>query len=238
MRKYFSMFIAAVASFIFLAPVNAQQSAVSNETAKVEAASSVLAEIMRVPEDGIPEALLSNAYGVAVIPGVIKAAFGIGGRYGEGILAVRTADGAWSNPAFISLTGGSLGWQIGAESTDLILVFKSRQSIDAISRGKFTLGVDASVAAGPVGRHAQASTDAQLRAEIYSYSRSRGLFAGVALEGAALQMDNSANAVFYDRPDITANMIFAGKGLLAPQAATRFTCALAAYTNTSMKMCA
>ena len=238
MRKYFMLFVAAVTVFGSFAPLYAQKTAVSSEVAKVESATAVLSEIMRVPEDGIPEALLNNAYGVAVIPGVIKAAFGIGGRYGEGILAVRTADGAWSNPAFISLTGGSLGWQIGAESTDLILVFKSRQSIDAISRGKFTLGVDASVAAGPVGRSAQASTDVQLKAEIYSYSRSRGLFAGIALSGAALQMDHTANAAFYNREDITPSLIFAGEGLVAPQVAGRFMCTLAAYTHTVMKICA
>ena len=238
MKKYFSLLVAALAVFAFALPVYAEKTpAATDETSKVEAATAVLNEVMNIPEAGIPATLLKNANGVAVFPGVMKAAIGIGAQYGEGVLVVKTGEGGWSDPSFASLMGGSIGGQVGAESKDLILVFKNQKSIEAISRGKFTLGVDASIAAGPVGRTAEAGTDTQLSAEIYSYSRSRGLFAGVALEGASLQIDHEANVAFYNRPDITPSMIFAGKGLIAPKVAEKFMCTLASYTNTSMKRC-
>ncbi len=178
------------------------------ETAKINAAAEVLHEILRIPEQVIPPALLKNAHGIAIIPGIIKAAFFLGGRYGSGVMLVRSGDGGWSNPVFLRLLGGGFGWQIGVQSTDVILVFKSSKSINGITKGKFTLGADASVAAGPVGRSVEAATDMQLKAEIYSYSRNRGLFAGVSLEGAALQIDNDANAVFYGRRGVKAGDIF------------------------------
>jgi len=177
---------------------------------KILLATDILEEIMGIPEKGIPPSLLNDAAGIAIIPNVIKIGFVIGGRHGTGVLLVRGEGGQWSNPSFISLTGGSLGWQIGAQSTDVILVFKNRKSIDGIMNGKFTLGADAAVAAGPVGRRGEAATDASLKAEIYSYSRSRGLFAGVSLEGSALQIDEEANASYYGRRDITARGILTG----------------------------
>ena len=180
-------------------------------TKMVYEATGVLKEIMAIPEKGIPPALLSDAYGVAIVPGVIKLGFIIGGRYGTGVLMVRDKDGTWSSPTFVSLAGGGIGWQIGAQSTDIILVFKSRKSIDGIMKGKFTLGADASVAAGPVGRNLEAATDVKLKAEIYSYSRSRGLFAGISLEGAALQIDGDTNAAFYGKKNIRAEDILSGR---------------------------
>lgn len=186
--------------------------AAGEEEEKIGEATEVVREIMAIPEKGIPPALLRNAYGVAVFPGVIKVGLIVGGRYGKGVLVVREKDGDWSAPSFVTLTGGGIGWQIGAQSTDVILVFKSRKSIEGIMKGKFTLGVDAAAAAGPMGRSAEAATDAQLRAEIYSYSRSRGLFAGVSLEGAALRIDDEANAAFYGKKELGAADIFAGKG--------------------------
>jgi len=138
----------------------------SKETEIVRTAVEVLEEISAIPETGIPPTLLQNAHGIAVVPGVIKVGFVVGGRHGRGVVLVRDDRGGWSNPVFISLTGGSVGWQIGAQSTDVILVFKSGKSIDGIMKGKFTVGADAAVAAGPVGRSASASTDAQLKAEI------------------------------------------------------------------------
>jgi len=139
--------------------------ALADETSKkVRQAADVAREIIELPEKGIPSALLKDAYGIAIIPGVIKVGFVVGGRHGTGILMVRTEGGGWSNPVFVSLTGGSVGWQIGAESTDVVLVFKSRRSIDGILKGKFTLGADAAVAAGPVGRSAEAGTDITLKA--------------------------------------------------------------------------
>ncbi|RII28174.1 MAG: hypothetical protein CXR30_13260 [Geobacter sp.] len=203
------LFVMAV--MVIMIAVLPRHAVAEDETRKVGDAAAVLKEIMAVPEKGIPPALLSGAHGIAIIPGVIKLGFIIGGRYGTGVLLVRDAAGKWSSPSFISLAGGGIGWQIGAQSTDIILVFKSRQSIEGIKKGKFTLGADAAVAAGPVGRSMEAATDVKLKAEVYSYSRSRGLFAGISLEGAALQIDHEANAAFYGKPEISAGDILSGK---------------------------
>jgi lipid-binding SYLF domain-containing protein len=183
-----------------------------DESAKVSASAEVLREILKIPEQLIPPALLKNAQGIAIIPGIIKAAFFLGGRYGSGVLLVHSKEGGWSNPVFFRLVGGGFGWQIGVQSTDVILVFKSNRSIEGITKGKFTLGADASVAAGPVGRSVEAATDMQLKAEIYSYSRNRGLFAGVSLEGAAMQIDNDANAAYYGKQGVQAGDIFVDQG--------------------------
>jgi lipid-binding SYLF domain-containing protein len=220
MKKLFGLLPAIVLVFSFC--ISPGVEAGGEEWAKLDEATAVLWEIKSIPEQGIPPALLSSAHGVAVIPGLIKAGFIVGGRYGQGVMVVRSANGRWSNPTFITLTGGSVGWQIGAQSTDIVLVFKSSRSVDAMASGKFTLGADLSVAAGPVGRHAEAGTDSQLRAEILSYSRSRGLFAGVALEGAALQIDNSANAYFYGKQYITPWDIFDGRGIDPPPPVGKF----------------
>ena len=177
---------------------------------KITSSYNVLKEITSIPETGIPPALLSNASGIVIVPDAIKVGLFIGGKYGTGILMVHKSDGTWSNPSFVSLMGGSFGWQIGAQATDLIMIFKSIRSIEGIKKGKFTIGADASVAAGPVGRSASASTDVLFKAEILSYSRSRGVFAGVSLEGAALQIDDEKNGYFYGKPGISANDIFTG----------------------------
>lgn len=191
----------------------------TDQEAKLDEVVGVLETINKIPEKKIPPALLANAEGIAIIPNVVKVGFVIGGRYGKGVVSVRQDNGAWSNPAFLSLKGGSVGWQIGAQSTDIILVFKSKKSIDGIINGKFTLGLDAAVAAGPIGRNASASTDAQLKAEIYSYSRSRGLFAGLSLEGAALKIENSDNVNYYREFDIGAGQIFVGANKNNPPSA-------------------
>ena len=169
----------------------------------------VLAEIMQAPDKRIPADLLGSAEAIAVIPDVVKAGLVLGGRHGKGLLSVRAADGTWSNPTFVSLTGGSIGFQAGVQSTDVVLVFRTRRGVDSVVNGKFTLGADASVAAGPVGRTAAASTDAQLRAEIYSYSRARGLFAGVALDGAVLSIDHDTNQLAYGK-SVTPRRILEG----------------------------
>jgi lipid-binding SYLF domain-containing protein len=182
---------------IFLASISSPAKADNAGVVKIDDAVEVLDQTVSIPEKGIPPALLGNAEGIAIIPGVIKAGFILGGRYGKGILVIRQKDGSWSNPVFITVAGGSIGWQIGVESIDIILVFKSSRSIEGIMKGKFTLGADASVAAGPVGRQASASTDILLKSEIYSYSRSRGLFAGLALDGAGIQINHDANEAFY-----------------------------------------
>lgn len=183
-----------------------------DEVKTVKEAGEVLKEIMRIPEKGIPPALLKNAHAVAIIPGVIKGAFIVGGRHGTGVVLVRGESGRWSDPVFVSITGGSIGWQIGGTSTDLVLVFKSLKGVESLLKGKFTLGADAAVAAGPVGRSAEAATDVMLKSELLSYSRSRGLFAGVSLEGAALLIDNDAGAAYYGKKELPASAILAGKG--------------------------
>lgn len=180
------------------------------QEAKAADATRVLAEIMRIPETAVPEKMFSDAHAIAVIPDVVKAGLVLGGRGGRGLISVRQADGTWSNPSFLRLGGGSIGFQAGVQSTDVILVFRSPRGVDNIVNGKFTLGADASVAAGPVGRTAQAATDEQLKAEIYSYSRARGLFAGVALDGTVLRIDHKSNEAVYGR-GTTPRAIFEGR---------------------------
>ena len=195
--------------------------AASKTEKRMNSAVEVLKDFTSIPEQGIPPRILNDAYGVAVIPGVIKVGLTIGGRYGKGILTVRQEDGQWSNPTFISLGGGSFGLQIGAQSTDVILVFKDRSSVDRIVSGKLTLGADASAAAGPVGRSTSAATDHLLRAEIYSYSRSRGLFAGIALDGAWLGMDRKSNEEYYNN-GMSPRQILDARNMPTPMAANQF----------------
>ena len=195
------------------------QAAAIEQEEKMDAAIEVLDRISNIPEDTIPPALLRNASGIAVIPGVIKAGFIIGGSYGKGLMSVKNAQGRWSPPLFIKLAAGSLGWQIGAQSTDVILVFKTPRSVEGIVRGTFKLGADAAVAAGPVGRRGEAATDTDLKAEILSYSRSRGLFAGVSLEGSKLDVDHGANQAYYGKP-VRGQEIIDGK-VTAPASAIR-----------------
>jgi len=193
-------------------------------------AVKVLNEIMQAPDKAIPRDLLRDAKAIAVIPGMLKVGFVFGGRRGEGLISIKSPDGTWSNPSFITMTGGSVGFQAGVSSTDVVLVFRTQRGVDSIVNGKFTLGADASAAAGPVGRTAQASTDGQLKAEIYSYSRSRGLFAGVALDGAALRIDYDANAAVYGS-GITPRRIFEGGVSNVPAPVVDFRDRLEEYTS-------
>ena len=207
--------------------------AATGEERRVTDATDAVNQLLRIPEQSIPPALLSRAFAIAVVPHVIKVGFGLGARRGKGVLVVRREDNSWSNPSFIALTGGSFGFQIGAQSTDVILVFKTRKSVARIANGNLTLGVDASIAAGPVGRQTGAHTDITFRSEIYSYSRSRGLFAGIALEGAAVSMDRMANAAFYGSTEMTPERIFTSSGNQAPPVANQFVQVLTAQTNRS-----
>jgi lipid-binding SYLF domain-containing protein len=200
------------------------QAAADDPIVRLEAATEVIERTIGLPEQEIPPALLRNAEGIAVIPGVIKAGFVIGGSYGRGLLSVRDSQGRWGQPVFLKLYAGSLGWQIGAQSTDVVLVFKTRRSVEGLINGTFTLGADAAVAAGPVGRRGEAATDVDLKAEIVSYSRSRGLFAGVSLEGAKLDVDREANTEFYGKP-VRPREIMNGE-VAAPAAAGQFIRAL------------
>jgi lipid-binding SYLF domain-containing protein len=171
----------------------------SDDAERASNAGAVLGEIMSAPDQDIPEALLKRAQGIAVIPHVVKGALGIGGRYGKGLIAQRNADGSWGAPFFVEIGGGSFGLQLGVQATDLIMVFTNREGIQPILKGNLKIGADASATAGPVGRNAEVGTDILLKSAIYSYSRSKGLFAGVALDGAVLSLDDSANENVYGK---------------------------------------
>lgn len=175
-------------------------------TETLYSATTILADLSKIPAKAIPPALMSDAQGVAIIPHVVKAGFVIAGSGGHGLVIARDKDGKWGTPVFLNFGGGSVGFQAGINSTDVVLVFRDRKSLDRLleGKGKMTLGADASVAAGPVGRQAMAGTDAKLEAEIVSYSRSRGLFAGVALNGSVIRPDENSNTLFRldDRPEV------------------------------------
>ena len=222
--RLFPLLILALAAGLASAPAGAAE-----ELERARNAVRVLNEIMGAPDRRLPDRMLRDAEAVAVIPDVVKAGFVVGGRYGKGLIAVRTPDGTWSNPSFLSLTGGSVGFQAGVQSTDVVLVFRTRRGLDSVVNGKFTLGADAAIAAGPIGRTASASTDAQLKAEIYSYSRSRGLFAGVALDGAVLAIDHDANEQVFGA-NVTPRRIFEGGVGPAPDAVVAFRDALEEHT--------
>jgi lipid-binding SYLF domain-containing protein len=158
----------------------------------------VLKEVTRMPERGVPQAILADAEGFILVPGLVKLGFVVGGKHGRGVVVLRQPNGTWSNPIMIKLTGGSIGWQAGVESSDLLLVVRRRRTIEEmLTERKFTLGANAGLAVGPVGRDLQAKTDIQLKAEMYAYSRSRGLFAGVSIEGGAVRVDDLGNRRLY-----------------------------------------
>lgn len=211
-----------------LLPVAAAQ-AEDPPAVRVQNAIEVLNTIEQSPDKSIPSDLLKEARAIAVIPNLLKAGFIFGGRRGEGLISVKRDDGTWSDPSFITLTGASVGFQIGVSSTDVVLVFRTQHGVDTIVNGKFTFGVDATAAAGPVGRSASADTDQNMKAEIYSYSRSRGLFAGAAINGGALRIDYDANAEVYGK-DITPRRIFEGGVSNVPPSVTKFRDMLEEYT--------
>ena len=188
------------------------------EDQRARNAVRVLSEIQDIPEQAIPDKLLDEGRAIIVIPDTIKAGLVLGGRRGHGLMSVKGADGTWTNPVFVTLTGGSIGFQAGVQSSDVVLVFRNDRSLDDIVNGKFTLGADAGVAAGPVGRNAAAATDGQLKAEIWSWSRARGLFAGVALDGAVLQIDRDAQTAVYGG-STTPRMVFEDRLATAPDSA-------------------
>lgn len=180
------------------------------EDKRAHDAVRVLGEVQRIPESAIPDKLFDEARAIVVVPDTLKVGLVFGGRRGHGVVSVRNPDGTWSNPSFVKLTGGSIGFQAGVQSSDIVLVFRGERGLDSIVNGKITLGADAGVAAGPVGRNAATATDGQLKAEIWSWSRARGLFAGVALDGAVLSIDDAANQLVYGE-GTTPRMIFEGR---------------------------
>ena len=199
-------------------------------TQRVDRAARVLGEIMEIKDKSIPRELLSKAHCVAVIPGLKRAGFGFGGKYGIGVMSCRGKDGkGWSGPSTVRVEGGSFGLQIGGSSSDVVLLMMNEGGKKKLIQSKFTLGGDASVAAGPVGRTAQAQTDAQMRAEILAYSRSRGIFAGVSIEGATLRPDHDANRKIYGR-DISARQILMAE-IPAPESCQRLIATLTKYSG-------
>ena len=172
----------------------------SKEDDKIEASAKVLKDFTEMKES-IPAEMLKITEGIIVVPKLINAGFVLGGKRGKGIAMVKMEDGTWSDPVFVTITGGSVGFQAGIQSIDLVLVFKSRETLQNIGTGSFTLGGDISVTAGPVGRSSSASTDYKMEAEVYSYSRSKGLFAGISLGGSAISVDQKTNNEFYGDDD-------------------------------------
>lgn len=208
---------------VLLAAVGSIQLAAAGqrENKRAETAVEVLRTVMSTPDRRIPEALLEQAHAIAVVPDLVKAGLVVGGRHGRGLVSIRTPDGTWSNPSFISITGGSFGFQAGVQSSDIVLVFRTARGVDTLVNGKFTLGADASVAAGPVGRQGQASTDGQLKAEILAYARTRGLFAGIALDGSVMSIDREANESVYGN-DTTPRQIFENRVARVPDSVVSF----------------
>jgi lipid-binding SYLF domain-containing protein len=227
--------VALVAAIFAATLVNVAQSS-AREEGRLLTATEVLEEVKAMPDVRLPDTLLAHAYGIAVIPDVTKIAFIFGGRHGNGVLAVRDKlTSPWSNPVFVSLTGGSWGLQAGAQSSDIILVFTTKTGVEGIAGGKLTLGADASVATGPVGRQGSAATDMNFNAEIYSYARTRGLFGGIALDGSVISIDRKANALFYHKSGVTASEIFSGQAPAPPDTAQRFLERLAQATGTAIR---
>jgi lipid-binding SYLF domain-containing protein len=205
-------------------------SAGDNDSAhRLGEAASVFSEVMAAPDKGIPQDLLEKAHCIVIVPSVKTAAFVVGAKYGKGFVSCRSGSGhGWSAPAAVRIEGGSFGFQIGASETDLILLVKSERGADKLMQSKFTLGAEASVAAGPVGRTATAQTDAQMKAEILSWSRSQGLFAGIALEGATLREDLDDNAALYGTK--LENRYIVSHGTPPPAAAAPLKTLLNAYS--------
>lgn len=234
-KRFLSIAAVAAAAVIALssyAPVSLSQSGAakqSDESERAQTAASVLKEIMGAPDQSVPEALMNRAHAIAVIPHVVKGAFGIGGRYGKGLVAQRNADGSWGTPLFIEIGGGSFGLQLGVEATDVVMVFTNVAGIQPLLKGKLKIGADASATAGPVGRKAEVGTDILLKSAIYSYSRSKGLFAGIALDGAVLQLDDSANKKVYGTASVAADLAKAKLNPSAMVVVQPFVGALQAY---------
>ena len=197
--KSMSLLLMAVA---LINPVKAQE----KQKEKIQKSTEIITEFKRMKES-IPEQLFQQAQGIVIIPNLINAGLGIGGKRGKGVAMVKNASGNWSDPLFVSLTGGSIGFQAGVQSVDLVLIFKKRSTLLNIGKRTFNLGGDISVAAGPVGRSSTADTDYKLTAEVYSYSRSKGLFAGISLNGTVLGVDKDANRAFYGKNRTAASVL-------------------------------
>ena len=210
MRSVWAVGILILLSILILPaiPVRAQ----SEQADRLRDASTVLNEIMSAPDKAVPQSVLDHAEAIAVFPSTLKAGLLIGGQRGKGIISVRDrSHGQWSLPAFLTLTGGSIGAQIGGQAVDVVLIVINRRGVENLLQNQFKIGGEASATAGPVGRDAEVSTDIQLRAQILSYSRSRGLFAGISLKGSAIRRDQASNETFYGSPLRTRDIVLDGK---------------------------
>jgi lipid-binding SYLF domain-containing protein len=203
----------------------------SDEAERVSAAMTVMNEIMAAEDKAVPRSILEKAEGIAVFPSLLKGGFIVGGQRGRGILSVRDRkNGSWSSPAFLTVTGGSFGAQIGGQAVDLVLVIMNRRGLEQLVSNQFKIGADASVAAGPIGRDATAATDIQMRAQILSYSRTRGVFAGVTISGSTISQDRDANERFYGTAYRTGQIVFDGLGG-APSPVAEWRATLSKYAG-------
>lgn len=202
-----------VIAVLTLAASHAVLAQTSDEAKRIAEAAIVLEEIMAAGDKAVPRSIMDKAEGIAVFPSLIKGGLVVGGQRGRGVLSVRDRkNGGWSSPAFLTITGGSIGAQFGGQAIDLVLVINDQRGLEQLVKNQFKIGADAAVAAGPVGRDASASTDIQLRAQILSYSRARGLFAGVTLNGSTIRQDRDANERFYGVGYRTGQIVFDGLG--------------------------
>lgn len=223
--------VMVMASVAVVAVVGTTAAVQEDEARRINDAIAVLSEIMEAGDQSIPASILQKAEGVAVFPSLLKGGVIIGGQYGRGILSARDPlTREWSSPAFLSIAGGSLGAQIGGQAVDLVLVVQNRRGLQQLVSNQFKIGADASVAAGPVGRDASASTDIQMRAQILSYSRTRGLFAGVSINGTTIRQDRDANDRFYGLGFRTSQIVFDGKAG-APDPVNAWKAALDKHTR-------
>jgi lipid-binding SYLF domain-containing protein len=223
--------VALVASFSPWVSRSTARTTGDDETAKrLNTAADVLSEVMASPDKGIPQDLLDKAACVVIVPNVKKGAFIVGAKYGRGFIVCRKNSGrGWSAPGGVKVEGGSVGFQIGGSETDVIMLVMNKSAIDKLLSSKFTIGADASVAAGPVGRTSSAATDVQLRAEILTYSRARGLFAGISLEGATLRPDDDANKDMYGKPMSNKDVVLGN--VAAPPTAARLIAELNRHSS-------
>ena len=235
MRVTKSMLAAALVALVaisgpWLGKSTARTISDDDTSKRLNAAADVLSEVLAAPDKGIPQDLLDKAACAVIVPNVKKGAFIVGAKYGRGFIVCRKKSGrGWSAPGGVKVEGGSVGFQIGGSETDVIMLVMNQGSIDKLLSSKFTVGADASVAAGPVGRTSSAETDVQLRAEILTYSRARGLFAGVSLEGATLRPDDDANKDMYGKPMSNKDIVLGN--VTAPSTAARLIAELNRHSS-------
>jgi lipid-binding SYLF domain-containing protein len=225
MKKLIALIVLASLPVIALA----QDETRAKDVDRIESAATVLDEIMGAPDKGIPEEILGSAKCVAVVPSMLKGAFVFGANYGKGVASCRTEKG-WSAPAFFKVEGGSFGFQIGGQAVDIVMLIMNDNGMKNLLSSKFKLGADASVAAGPVGRHADATTDWKMRAQVLTYSRARGIFAGISLNGAVIKQDKDDTRAFYGRM-VPFRTLLTG-AIAAPEDAQKFLAALVKYGGT------